>query len=239
MDANVVSTRMPVESPVRLSHFLSSIISTALIVLSANGCVSSEGAAAGRAERRAIGNLGAGFVDPAKPPAPESTIWPKPGSWASVHPPPGYRVVLLTAGDDQPTRTLTTSVREWASAERVHIDVVAEMRPRFFVDAIVAAMSHDPDLIVCAGASLVEPLALVTASHLDQQFLVLGAQLPEPTMNVTAAVWRGASTRGTEVSNGATSFNPLAYTAPKAHAALRAGVASVLHDITGIVVALD
>jgi len=36
--------------------------------------------------------------------------------------------------------------------------------------------------------ALVDALALVTASHLDQKFLVVGAQLPEPTVNVTAAI---------------------------------------------------
>jgi hypothetical protein len=60
-----------------------------------------------------------------------------------------------------------------------------------------------PDLVICAGNALVDALALVTASHLDQQFLVVGAQLPEPTVNVTAAIWRGASSRGGEVPDTA------------------------------------
>jgi hypothetical protein len=69
-----------------------------------------------------------------------------------------------------------------------------------FVDRIVEAMDLTPDLVICAGHALVDALALVTASHLDQQFLVVGAQLPEPTVNVTAAIWRGASSRGREVA---------------------------------------
>jgi hypothetical protein len=47
--------------------------------------------------------------------------------------------------------------------------------------------------VISAGNALVDALALVTASHVDQQFLVVGAQLPEPTVNVTAAIWRDAS----------------------------------------------
>ena len=87
-------------------------------------------------------------------------------------------VVLLTAGDDQPTATLVTTVS--------------------------------------AGQALVDALALVTPSHLDQQFLVVGAQLPEPTVNVTAAVWRGASSRGREVPNTPSSFDPDAFTRERA-----------------------
>ena len=37
---------------------------------------------------------------------------------------------------------------------------------------------------------------MVTPNHLDQQFLVVGAELAEPTANVTAADWTGASFRG-------------------------------------------
>jgi hypothetical protein len=75
------------------------------------------------------------------------------------------------------------------------------------VDAIVDAMEWRPDLVICAGHALVDALALVTASHLEQQFLVVGAQLPESTVNVTAAIWRGASSRGREVAATAASFD--------------------------------
>jgi hypothetical protein len=191
------------------------------------------------AKRRPIGTLGAGFIDPAAPPPPEGMIRPKRGSWDAVHPPRGYRVVLLTAGDDHPTTTLVTAVKQWAHAEDVRIKTVAVTEPDGFVDGIVEAMDRRPDLVICAGNALVDALALVTASHLDQQFLVIGAQLPEPTVNVTAAVWHGASSRGREVPNTASSFDPAAFTAEHVGAAIRAGVASVLNDFTGIVIAVD
>ena len=188
---------------------------------------------------RPIGTLGPGFFDPAKPPPPEGMIRPMPGSWDAVHPPRGYRVVLLTAGDDHPTTTLVTAVKQWADAERVRLETIAVPVPRLFVDGIVEAIDLRPDLVICAGNALVDALALVTASHLDQHFLVVGAQLPEPTVNVTAAIWRGASSRGREVADTAASFDPLAFTHERASAAIRAGVASVLHDLTGIVIWLD
>src|SRR5207342_1698751 len=111
---------------------------------------------------------------------------------------------------------------------------VAVTEPHRFVDGIVQAMDLRPDLVICAGHALVDALALVTASHLDRQFLVVGAQLPEPTVNVTAAIWRGASSRGREIPNTALSFDPDAFRPAHAAAAIRAGVASVLSNLTGI-----
>jgi len=166
-------------------------------------------------------------------------IRPRPGSWDAVRPPRGYRVVLLTAGNDHPTTTLVTAVKQWANAEHVRLETVGVTEPHRFVDGIGEAMDRRPDLVICAGNALVDALALVTASHLDQQFLVVGAQLPEPTVNVTAAIWRGASSRGPEVPNTALSFAPDAFTPEHAGAAIRAGVASVLNDLTGIVIWLD
>ena len=189
--------------------------------------------------RRPIGALGAGFFDPAAPPPPEGMIRPKPGSWHAVHPPHGYQVVLLTAGDDHPTRVLVTAVKQWADAERVGLRTVA-VKPRDrTVDRIVEAMDLRPDLVICAGNTLVDALALVTASHLDRHFLIIGAQLPEPTMNVTAAIWQGASSRGREVPDTTSSFYPRAFTRERASAAIRAGVASILSDLTGIVIWLE
>jgi len=215
------------------------MLAAATLAVIVSGCASSENAPTLRAERRSIGTLGPGFIDPTAPPAPESTIRPKPGSWDGVRPPRGYHVVLLTAGHDSATTTLVRGVKQWAEVEHVTLETVVATEPDRFVDGIVEAMDRRPDLVICAGNTLVDALALVTASHLEQQFLVVGAQLPEPTANVTAAVWRGASSRGREVADTAASFDPATFTRRHVSAAIRAGVASVLHDITGIVIWLD
>ena len=220
-----------------LRHVAAALVAAATLAGS-NGCAFFENGSQPYAERRSIGTLGPGFFDPRKPPAPEATIRPKPGSWDAVHPPRGYRVVLLTAGDDHPTATLVTAVKQWARDEQVRLETVATTEAKA-VDGIIQAMELRPDLVVCAGHVLVDALALVTASHLDQQFLVVGAQLPEPTVNVTAAIWRGASSRGSEVANTAWSFHPDAFTPQQAGAAIRASVASVLSNLTGIVISLD
>jgi len=185
-----------------------------------------------------VGTLGPGFVDPAKPPAPEATVTPRPGSWDGVHPSKGYRVVLLTAGDDAPTKTLAHAVTEWAEQEDVSLKTVTAAAAHQFIPSITKAMDLKPDLIICAGNALVDPLALVTANHLDQQFLVIGAELAEPTVNVTAADWTGASFRG-EGLGLPSKYDPATFTHERATRAIRAGVAAILTGWTGIVLRLD
>lgn len=184
-----------------------------------------------------VGALGEGFADTPTP-APESTISPEPGSWDGVQPPAGYRVVLLTPEYESSSEALAAGVEAWAAEQGVGLERVGVSTPDQAVDGIVEAMDLDADLIVATGPALVDPLALVTASHLDEQFLVLGAQLPEPTVNVTAAIWDGAASRGSEVSESDATHAAAAYTSERAGSAVRAGVASVLHGLTGIVVQL-
>ncbi len=46
-----------------------------------------------------------------------------------VHPTKGYRVVLLTTGEDAPTRTLEDAVTHWATDEDVSLKTVVAGRP--------------------------------------------------------------------------------------------------------------
>lgn len=187
-----------------------------------------------RTEPSPVGTLGPGFTDPAAPPTPEATIEPAPGSWQEVHPSPGYRVVLLTAGDD----AITTAVKDWAKQERVSLKTVTANDSGQFTQSITKAIDLAPDLIISGGNDLVDALTLVTASHLDRQFLVIGAELAEPTENVTAANWPGATFRGEGLGMSST-YDPTSFTPERAAAAVRAGVASVLNGLTGIVIRLD
>jgi hypothetical protein len=188
------------------------------------------------AKPTAVGTLAPGFIDPAAPPAPEATITPRPGSWDGVHPSKGYRVVLLTAGDDAPTKALIRAVQDWASQEEVSLRTIAA--DGNLIPSITTAADLRPDLIVSAGNTLVDPLAVVTASHLSQQFLVVGAEVAEPTGNVTATDWSGASFRG-EGLGASSTYDPASFTEARCAAAIRAGVAAVLHNLTGIVIWLD
>ena len=206
----------------------------ALAVL-VTGCGSADDWSAPHPKPAPVGALGPGFI--AASPTPEATITPSPGSWDGVRPSPGYRVVLLIAGDEPPTKTLTAAVTDWAEQEGVSVKTVEAKDPARLTESISEAVKLAPDLIISAGTDLVDALALVTASHLDQQFLVLGAELAEPTANVTAANWPGASFRG-EGLGTSTGYDPASFTPERASAALRAGVASVLTGLTGIVIRL-
>ncbi|MGW5240161.1 hypothetical protein ACWEOW_14625 [Monashia sp. NPDC004114] len=183
----------------------------------------------------AIGSLGPGFVDPSAPPSPEATISPEPGSWDGVRPAPGYRVVLLRAGTDAPTATTAKAVTDWAQQQDVSLKTITATSADHYIGSITGALDLAPDLVICVGNDLLDALALVTANHLDQQFLVVGAELAEPTANVTAANWTGASFRG-EGLHMATSFDPATFTPERVSRAVRAGVAAVLHGRTGIVI---
>ncbi|MDP9825809.1 type 1 periplasmic-binding domain-containing protein [Kineosporia succinea] len=182
----------------------------------------------------AIGALGAGFTDPASPPGPEATFTPAPGSWDEVRPSKGFRVVLLTAGDDAPTRALVSAVESWASAEDVDLRTVDGTGEHDLVPRITEAIGMNGDLVISAGNALIDPLTLVSASHLDQEFLVIGAETGEPTANVTAVDWTGAAYRGAELQ-ASSEFDPATFTAERCGDAVRAGVASVLSGVTGVV----
>src|SRR4051812_49989555 len=94
-----------------------------LVLLSA--CGGADDWSATHAKPTAVGTLGPGFIDPKAPPAPEATITPRPGSWDGVHPSKGYRVVLLTAGDDAPTTTMAGAVTKWVDQEDASLKTVS------------------------------------------------------------------------------------------------------------------
>ncbi|MEV7149036.1 hypothetical protein ACIBCP_08540 [Streptomyces sp. NPDC051287] len=217
---------------------LSALAALTAAVALVTGCGSGDDWSRPHASPSPVGTLGAGFTDPSAPPTPEATVTPRPGSWDGVHPPEGYRVVLLTSGTDRPTRTLVTAVREWAEEEQVDLRTVTAEHPAELLPTVTDSLGMGADLIVSAGNDLIDPLATVTPSHLSQRFLVVGAELAEPTANVTSVDWSGASFRGEGLGMSST-YDPSSFTAARCAAAVRAGVAAVLSDLTGIVVWLD
>jgi hypothetical protein len=232
----LVPTPDPKDGPVRRTPRPAALLLAAGLALTAGACASPDDWSSPRPAPTAVGSLGPGFIGADASPAPAATISPSPGSWDDVRPPEGYRVVLLAEGDGPETTTVADAVTRWAHEHDVSLKTVTVADREHQVDGIVEAMELGPDLVVTAGPDLVDALALVTAHHLDRQFLVLGAQLPEPTDNVTAAVWPGADTRGSEVA-GETP-DPTAFSREQADAAVRAGVASVLSGLRGVVVAV-
>ncbi|MET4924706.1 hypothetical protein P3L51_20510 [Streptomyces sp. PSRA5] len=217
---------------------LRAVATLAVAAALVTGCSSGDDWSQPHPEPAAVGTLGHGFANPSRSPVPESTTTPRPGSWNGVHPSKGYRVVLLTTGDDRPAKTLVTAVEKWGEEEHVDLRTVVADNPHDFIPGITRAMEMRPDLVVSVGNDLIDPLAMVTPNHLSQQFLVLGAELAEPTGNVTAVDWSGASFRG-EGLGASSAYDPASFTTERCAAAIRAGVAAVLNDLTGIVLWLD
>lgn len=196
------------------------------------GCTSVSAAPSG------VQSLGAEFLGDIRSPSPEATVNPEDGSWDGVVPPDGYRVVLISAGKDDATTTLVAAVDGWAQREDVELHALTASDDDEVEARINEAVALHPDLVVGAGNDVVDVFSLLTAQHLAQQFLVVGAQLPEPTENVTSVVWPGATFRGTGL--GAAGEQDTASVTPElAGDAVTAGVASVLHGLTGIVLELE
>ncbi|MBW9092691.1 hypothetical protein JNB62_03235 [Microbacterium jejuense] len=207
----------------------------AVLLLSLAGCATDDWSAP-RAEPTHIGAPAAGFA-PETSPSPEATVTPADGSWHGVSPSPGYRVVLLTSGSDATTGVLNDAVEAWAADEQVSLRTV-DAEDSDPIPAIVDAMDMKPDLIVSTGEALIDALALVTPNHLDVSFLVLGAELAEPTYNVTSVDWTGAGFRG-EGLGSATHFDESSFTPERGDAAIRAGATAVLTGMTGVVLWID
>jgi hypothetical protein len=207
----------------------------AVLLLSLAGCAHDDWNAP-RAAPTVVGTPDAGFA-PETSPSPEATVTPTDGSWHGVSPSAGYRVVLLTSGSDDTTGVLNTAVEDWAADESVSLRVITA-KDSDPIPAIVDAMDMKPDLIVTTGEALIDALAMVTPNHLDVPFLVLGAELAEPTYNVTAVDWTGAGFRG-EGLGSATHFNESTFTLERGDAAIRAGATAVLTGMTGVVLWID
>ena len=181
--------------------------------------------------------LGAGFFGGNPTPTPEATVSPEPGSWDGVEPPAGYRVVLIAAGDDAASTTLASAVERWAESESVDLDVLDAAHDDDVAEHLDAAVAREPDLVLGTGDGVVDVFTLLTPQHLSQRFLVIGAELPEPTENVSSVIWPGAAFRGSGVGTSG-EIDPSTFTPARADAAVRAGVAGVLHGVTGIVLSL-
>ncbi|MBO9522115.1 MAG: hypothetical protein J7518_11310 [Nocardioidaceae bacterium] len=173
-------------------------------------------------------------------------VEPDPETWTRVRPSGDYRVLLLAAGrsrrvaQDPQVATLVAAARKWAKAEgRVQLKVRYLSDPRTFIRDLDDAAKHDhADLIMTAGNALVEPVAAVSANYAGedpQQFLVLGAEVAEPTANIAATDWTGSAYLGEGLPESHF-YDPRAVTAPRAYAALRAGVAAVLTGYRSVIV---
>lgn len=169
-------------------------------------------------------------------PVPGATVAPDPDAGSVPRPAGLSLVVVVPPGADDATWVLVEAVDRWAADGGVGVDL-REVVDDADLQAVVDGVGEE-GVVVVPGGGLVDELDSVSSQNLHVEFLVLGAQLPEPTANVTAVVWPGATSRGSRAPAD-DAVDPSSATPDRSDAAAAAGLASVLSGRTGVVVRLD
>jgi len=173
----------------------------------------------------------------AAPSVPGATSTPEPASWADAVAPEGFTVAVVTAvaqGTDPEIDAAVDAIgaRTGAAVSRT----VVPPGGADTGDPLTDVLAGSPDLVVVLGLELLDVADRSSASNLGQQFLIIGAQLPEPTANVTAVVWPGATARRADEPRAVP--NGLPGVAAHAGDAIQAGLAALIADTTGGVIVL-
>ena len=143
-----------------------------------------------------------------------------------------YRIAVVVPDDSGESQTLLAATREFAATSGAElVEFTADAAGADPVGAALEeAVGTHADVVVGLGGGVVEVFDFETSKIIDQQFLVVGGQLAEPTENVTAVIWPGATSR--EPADEAS------VTVPRAIDALGAGIGSIRGGTTGIVLRL-
>lgn len=172
-------------------------------------------------------------------PVPGASSTPDPTTWSTAVAPAGFTVVIVTAvapGTDPELDAAVDAVRSRATSATVRTATVWPGASGSG-DPFAEVLAGSPDLVVVLGPELLDAADRSSASNLGRQFLIVGAQLPEPTANVTAVVWPGASARRADEPR--TVPNGMPEVAQRAGDAFQAGLAALLEDTTGGVLVLS
>ncbi|ACZ20917.1 hypothetical protein Sked_09670 [Sanguibacter keddieii DSM 10542] len=176
-------------------------------------------------------------------PAPGSTLAPRADPTDAV--PPGLTLAVVVSDETADTDAAVRAVDAFADDVGATVTHAVAL-PEHVADPealLELALGAAPDVVVVLGPAMLDALDRVSASTLDQQFLTIGAQLPEPTANVTAVVWSGSGSGSgpgarpapePEASIGGAAPD----VAPRTREALSAGLAAVASGTTGYVLAL-
>ncbi|RLP70548.1 hypothetical protein D9V30_03335 [Mycetocola reblochoni] len=178
-------------------------------------------------------------------PAPGATIDPGAGAVEQVELTAQDEVALIVPADpdegEQATIDGVLAGLAPATTSTTVVDVQAEPGD----DGIAAAADAGPALVVVVGPTALDAVDRVSAGRLERQFLIVGAQLPEPTANVTAVIWPGADQRGAAGAAGAAGTSGESAVADTeaaraaGEAAVTRGVGAALGGGAGFVYALD
>lgn len=150
----------------------------------------------------------------------------------------GVRIAVVIPDEGATSRALQEGLRGFAEVNGLVVEEFVATGDAASVDAAFAqALEAEPHIVVGLGAGAVDVFAYNSSQWLDQDFLLLGAQVAEPTSNVAAVVWEGATSRG----SGAPADGDLddtAVTPSRAAEAVSVGLATVMSGESGIVLHL-
>lgn len=164
---------------------------------------------------------------------------PEPGRTIEAVPPTdpveasGWRIAVIVPDGDAAAQTLLAAVRETADRSDADVDAFGGDVDAAFSDALAA----DADVVIGLGEGTSDVFAYEASQRLDREFLILGAQVAEPTANVTAVIWEGATSRGSGAPADG-DIDPDRVTSARAAEAIAAGLKSVADRATGIVLHL-
>lgn len=171
------------------------------------------------------------------PDAGTSEVRPAPGRTIAAAPPSvgslaGYRIAVVIPDDSSASLALLDGARDFASTTGAElVEFLADASGDDPVGAaLAAAVDADPDVVVGLGEGTVPVFDFETGKILDQEVLVVGGQLAEPTENVTAVIWPGATSR--EPGDDAS------VTVERGTDALGAGITSIREGVSGVVLDL-
>lgn len=170
-------------------------------------------------------------------PSSEATIVPLPEAYDAVAVPVDYRVIAVSSAGDPTADVIADAAAQWADENGAAFELRVGADADGIEEQLVAAADARPDLVIGLGAGVVDVFALSTSQLLDQEFLVIGAKLAEPTENVTSVVWPGAGFRGTGITPESDA-DPSAATPERVGEAMSAGFASIRLGVTGVVISL-
>ncbi len=186
----------------------------------------------------------AASVLPAPPADSTTSSHPAPGRTVEAAAPAargdlrGVRIAVVVPDDGATSRSLQAAVRSFAEVNGLTVDEFVATGDAASIDSAFAeALATEPHIVVGLGAGCVDAFAYNSSQWLDQDFLLLGAQVAEPTANVAAVVWEGATSRG----SGAPADGDLddsAVSAGRAAEAVAVGLTTVMSGESGIVLHL-
>lgn len=150
----------------------------------------------------------------------------------------GVRIATIVPDAGAASRALQEAVREFAEQNGLVVDEFVAAGDTASIDsAFAGALAAEPHVVVGLGAGAVDVFAYNSSQLLDQDFLLLGAQLAEPTANVAAVIWEGATSRGSGAPADG-NLEEATVTASRAAEAVAVGLTTVMSGVSGIVLHL-